>query len=210
MKNVVQLHQIHKERVSNLYGKNHVVDSIRKSHSVRTVFAKIAWHNENNDVLEKGGIASELRYNGQLLVEKTGKEVKEALTKFSQLYEEQKNTLALELAELKGRIGIEPMQDLSNYSYDRLKARFGNTNLWCYSWEQRRRCENPGDSAEPAAIQAYKESDASCSMMDQYNDKLYKYAELCVEMCYMDTLLNNLNDTKKYALSIEQAAMLGF
>lgn len=202
---------IHTKRIGNLFSATKVADSIRKSQSISRIFAKVAYIPDGAvDEMIKGGIASELRYNGQLLVEKSGKEIKEALQSYKESYEKQKNELMMELAELRGSIGVAPAQDLSNYSYDRLKERLGNVTLFCYSWEQRRQNECPQEGVPAAVVEQYKVNEVACTQMNTYNDKLYKYADFCVELCYMDTLLNNLVDSKKYQLSVEQAALLGF
>jgi hypothetical protein len=184
--------KIRNQRFKNL---NSILSSFEKS--------------ESNEI-EKSIIDS-LSYNPEIKIEKTGKEIKVNLVLVKSNIEQQKNLHYQNMLAYKKDVNIEPDEQYSYYN-ENLAGRVNAPKF--YSYDQR---WGRGEEVKENSSITYPKTEVVVSItkdqknaMAKYNDCAREYSKCLTDLLTIDTLLKNLNDNKKIALSVSQATALGF
>lgn len=171
--------------------------------------------------LSKGHLIDAFAYsdNKDLMVEKTGKEIKEGLEK-QKAHETQdllkyKSSLESCRAILQEKGVTElPKGKISEYTLRGYASSEFPIMPLLYTYDQKESFEP--SSIEKEDIPMYEtesevRKDASIrEHMNKYNEYARKMIEAMVEIKLANTLQNGLKDNKNYKLSLSQAAALGF
>lgn len=152
-----------------------------------------------NNMLEKGEIADCLA-NGYgagsepVTFVKTGKEIKEKIPVIKNSLNTQISSVGAQLSALVVKIGFEPTND-SSRRYDK------NTPFKRYDWGKAETPYVNGQYGEPT------EENINCS---KYNALVYLWNEMKDDFDAISVMENNLEDAKKYTLSVSQLIALNF
>lgn len=143
-------------------------------------------------------IASELNYESSVKIEKTGGEIKEKLKQIILDSVINKNRLFSELDQLVQNIGESPTQKLDEYELKGFRKRL---TVIPYKYDYGQIYSN-----QPVADISYQDNNPKC----KYNNLLREYIDLSVDCIVIKTVIDNINDTKKYSLNVDLTAKLGF
>lgn len=172
------------------------------------------FENQNNlvdsDGIQKSHITEMFSYQNNLNIEKTGAEIKEALKKARNKEENEKNKTHSTATSLLASLGCEPTEEIDNWVIDGYEDIIGSTPK-LFPWRETY-CESP-ISEMGQVLQTSQNTNSAeevCRQKDGYNRSIRKYVESIKEIAQIDTMINNLDDKKKYSLTIKQATILGF
>lgn len=162
--------------------------------------------------LQKGHIQEAFSYGSdKLKITKTGKEIKAAVGAAKSVYEQKAQQALIQCNEYKAQVpqGIVPTVEIPDYWCGNYKGLVSGMKR--YTWDDCKICatSTQGNSMVPVSEDKVY-SDTENSACSKYNDCLRKYCEYKAECALIDTIVNGLDDSKKYDLSIHQAAALGF
>ena len=188
-------------------------ENLKKSFGVDDLVKSV----DQNDDLEKafdvGSVFSS--YDEQFKFTKTGKSIKEKLVvvKASEVAEIQ--ACITKMTQYQAKIGVVPVGMLSDYTVNKYKHRL----KWLpnvYTYEQKygdgeNKTPTAMDTLTPeAGVSKYVIPSEHKQCSNDYNDLARKVGKLLISMVQLDTLANNLSDSKSYKLSAEQLTLLGF
>lgn len=174
-------------------------DDIEKGKDLKKAF--------DDDIIEKSHIISAFKNNNNILVEKTGEEIKEKLEKVKIKESTEATENLKELKELLLEINIQPEEEASYWDVEGIIEKENLPKL--YSWNQRGRdMESPKNSMDtPIETPINVEKDIYKKMCD-YNKYADKYFDNKREIALIETLISNLTDKDKYKLTISQLESL--
>lgn len=156
------------------------------------------------DAIEKSDVVDAFRYDSNIKITKTGKQLKEALSKVRETYESEKNQLAKQMNECLKQCTIAPTQDPSEYIFRGYKSQM----IFIPKMFSYKECSERVESSINGENTTTQSEQSKCC--DQYNSCAEKYIRKCVDVLFLDTLKNGLGDNEKYSLNMQQAAVLGF
>lgn len=168
-----------------------------------------------DEKIEKSNSAIDaLKYSAR--VKKTGKEIKEKLTGVKEGIAKIRDTAKTAYEGLKKKIKEEPKADFSSYRAKDLEQHLPEIPK-TFEWGQMYPTANNGGlSMQPIDMVYSSDSKAKAEeisqgqFMQEYNRQVYQYCDACCDLCYLDTLNNNLKDEQEVELSIQDLATLGF
>lgn len=160
----------------------------------RKILKEYGLEKSNEDDLEKG-LINDLSYSwnskeGGLSFNKTGKEIKAQLPALITTLKQQYDALVIKQAALAEEIGEEPTEERTYFER--------NFSFKSYPNEVVYENSNPNGRTEEQKL------------MQCYNDNLYKLCDIQRDIKVGEAMERNLDDKKKYSLSLSQAADLGF
>ena len=160
----------------------------------RKILKEYGLEKSNEDDLEKG-LINDLSYSwngkeGGFSFNKTGKEIKAQLPALIATLKQQYDALVLKQAALVEEIGEEPTEERTYFER--------NFSFKSYPYEAVYENSNPNGRTEEQKL------------MQCYNDNLYKLCDIQRDIKVGEVMERNLDDKKKYSLSLSQAADLGF
>lgn len=164
--------------------------------------AKALFANTPSRDLEKG-LISDLSYSmgsdGKgLSFTKSGKELKKQLPALIIAMNAKLAVIKSSMDDLEKTIGEAPDEEYSDYISD--GTTMPAVKKYCYSkissWDD--------------VSQKYNESSKEQKAMDEYNRLVYKYCDLYRDIQVADVLSRNLDENKKYTLTLRQLTYLGF
>lgn len=162
----------------------------------------------DHDEIQKSHITEIFGYGqNQIQISKTGKEIKSALQGIKAKEEAEKSKYLTQYTTILAQIGCEPTEDVEEYVVDGFTDKLGDVPKM-FSW---RECYNDSGSLSSFTNLQEKESaNDICKLKEQYNRCVRKYIDCCKEIAQIDTMINNLEDSKKFSLTVKQATILGF
>ena len=170
-----------------------------KEHQTERI-RSICYQFMNQTELTKG-IAEELGYNG-IEIHKLGSEIKSKIKQDLDRFMASKYDLSQTLDILKKKAGVEPMVSIKDeYSVrDYIKVLTNIPNKYDHSQVYREDSSMPFTEDEKHKIAA----------MVKYNRLVRKYIDVCIDAAKLNTIVDNIQDKKKYKLSTSLATKLGF
>jgi hypothetical protein len=188
---------------------NDLISKVRNQRFRNSSLILSHFEKSENIEIEKSVIDS-LSYNPEIKIEKTGKEIKVNLIPVKSNIEQQRDLHYQNMLAYKKDANVEPEEQYSYYN----KNLVGRINVpKSYSYNQRWGNDGPKDSESSIT---YPKTEIVAITKDQkiamnkYNDCAREYVKCLTDLLTIDTLLKNLNDNKKVALSVSQATALGF
>lgn len=156
-----------------------------------------------------------------LEIEKTGKEVKDAINKIKAIDESEAAKYYMEAqGHLKSCVGTPDYDNhIDEWDLKGTKLKFGDVPKgfkWevVNDWEKAERQSSDEIQLNGMGVEAakheYSESLYEKNPYRKYNQAIRKYVQCRVEALLLDTIASNLDDKKKYKLDAEQAVKLGF
>ncbi len=154
-----------------------------------------------NQVELTKGIAEELGYSG-MEIHKLGSEIKSKIKQDLDRLMTSKYDLSQTLEILKKKAGADPTVSIKDdYSVrDYIKVLPYIPNKYDHSQVYREDPNMPLTEEEKQKIAA----------MAKYNQLVRKYVDTCIDTAKLNTVVDNLEDKKKYKLSTTIATKLGF
>lgn len=152
----------------------------------------------NADQIRKGEISDRLA-NGwgsgsePIKFTKTGAEIKEKLPTIVSTLTSEKAVILASMAQLKTQIGCEPTDSYSSKKF----------NLMRYTYKM---CDAPYDPLNRCYLDATDEN-KWCSA---YNEACWKLLDIEQDLESISVITANIEDTKKYTLSVGQLVALQF
>lgn len=163
----------------------------------------------DHDSIQKSHITEMFGYQNNLNIDKTGVEIKEALKKVRNKEENEKNTYHATATTLLASLGCEPTEEIDNWVIDGYEDIIGSTPK-LFPWRETY-CESVSEMGQVLQTsQGDTNQKDVCKQKDDYNRCIRKYIDAIKEIAQIDTMINNLDDKKKYQLTIKQATILGF
>jgi hypothetical protein len=165
-----------------------------------------ALFDDGTDDLEKGELYSDFQYgNGSnIKFDKNGKEVKKVLNKLIPKLEGIQSAAATKMAALKATIDDEPTEKCYYGSYQTVSKFFDVPNMYawdtCYSKGSSDGLISNGDSNQPSDDQKNRV---------KYNEQFRIWMDVSEDIATAKLLISNLEDAKKYSLTIKQLFMMG-
>lgn len=161
------------------------------------------------DDMQKSHITNMFGYgDSSIKIEKTGAEIKQSLEEIKSKNDIAKQSSYDKIELLVGEIGTQPTEECERYSMEGLEDKVGIMPKK-YRWQEIYQDDTSvvsnglGISSQPTEQKPNEKKRA-------YNNEVDKYVDICVENIQLDTMINNINLTKKYSLTIKQASVLGF
>lgn len=203
--------------------KTSIKQTLIKGLDGRLVLINVANGKEmDSESIEKGN--SESLMGGvefsapSLITEKTGEEIKEKLGNLKNIEEIKKQTHLTKLIELTGLInqkyGVSPDESICEWKLKGLSISADSLPKQ-FSWGvisklNTSKPENIGlrDSFLTPKTEEIKEEQEN--ILHTYNHILDKYIDNLVEICYLTSFINNLENERVYPLTLKQAAIYGF
>lgn len=159
--------------------------------------------------IQKSHITEMFGYKNNLNIEKTGADIKEALKKARSKEENEKNAYHATATTLLASLGCEPTEDMDSWQIDGFEDKIGSIPK-IFPWRETY-CESVSETGQ--VLQTSQGTDNTqdvCKQKDAYNGCIRRYVDSIKEIAQIDTMINNLDDKKKYSLTIKQATILGF
>lgn len=151
------------------------------------------------DDLRKSHIAGALKYETNVKITKTGKELKAALKRKEEKISLCVGVLKLEIANLKNKITEEPEEELGEYSYRNTKEELGT--IYLYSWSQVKKfCDNKGGNVFTNVNQRIDYDDCD---MSRYNNAMYKLISETEDLLVCKIYRKSITDNQKITLTPE-------
>jgi len=162
----------------------------------------------DHDEIQKSHITEMFGYQNNLNIEKTGAEIKQSLEEIKSKNDIAKQSSYDKIELLVAEIGTQPTEDCERYSMEGLEDKVGIMPKK-YRWQEiyQDNCE-VSNGLSVATLQPTEQKPNEKKRA--YNNEVDKYVDICVENIQLDTMINNINLTKKYSLTIKQASVLGF
>ena len=154
---------------------------------------------------EKSEVVDSLTYNGDIKIEKTGKEIKEQIGSLKSSIETKKNEHYQNMMMYKKQTGIEPMQDMDDYDSKGFGDKITSVKIYGYDQKYPKQDNNVVYPPQKQGL-TIEQKEA----MEGYNHCARKYIQCSVDLIVLSTLSKNLSDNKKISLRPKQAALLGF
>lgn len=163
-------------------------------------------------------LVDNMNYDNKELIEKTGKEIKEKLQQEIQSLTEQKSTCLMNMTSLVESIGTLPLGVMENWRTKNFKRflvdipkMYTHEQIYSESLETN---QNQGVVYDDAIVDSQsEESKKGSSLKDKmrsYNELANNFVESSIDILKMNTLIRNLQDSKKIKISIDLATQLGF
>lgn len=155
------------------------------------------------------------------LIEKTGKEIKVKIQAAKTADDVEAAAYVVQAAEWLKQCATKPTDTsvIGDYELRNMKLKFGKVPE-CFTWEETYAWDNankPQVENQYTAMAAYGQDTKVVEKVTpvenplrKYNQCIRLYVEARVESLILDTVIQNMDDKKKYKLSAEQAAKLGF
>lgn len=196
------------DKVEKLQVNNMTPEEIQKSFTkeeqdiLKVAMTKIQKSEDNeiikslNNILEKSHI-SDFTYSDRFSVNKTGKEIKERLTKIYNDERLEQTELKLKFNNLLEKISEAPEKDIDYWRIDGYIDR-GIDSPKIFN------CYQLVDSSKTNTIED------NSSLKSEYDELVKKYIDSQKECIQINTMLNNFKDSDIYKLTVNQATILGF
>jgi len=153
----------------------------------------------SSDMIQKGEMSDILltSYHGgtPITFDKSGKEIKEKMPAIISALEAQKTIIEAQMGVFKSQIGSDPSEEL----YSRYPA----IKIARYGYE----ISNP---AWDNMSEKYNEATELNICCQKYNELAYTYRSLMEDITASNIIMQNLVDSKKYTLSVNQLIALNF
>lgn len=150
------------------------------------------------DMIEKGMISSQLAngygVNEPLKFTKTGKELKEKLPTVIASLNAEKASLEAQMVIIRQKLGIDPSVAYNSYTVKGLV-------FYRYPWEM---CDRAYDSM----TQKYADATEENILCNQYNSLCSVCMDVCEDIACAEVIMANVEDNKKYTLSVNQLVAL--
>jgi hypothetical protein len=184
-------------------------------------FVKAKEQKKPGEDIEKSHF-DDLSYSPQLKIDKTGSEIKEALTKRLEKVEQERVKCLAEMTTQKAIAKIEPTEDLGGYWHNQFQDDLPKYKR--FAWEKctfrgisplganEKVMLDPYDHNPEAAVGplTYAESAEQAEACKKYNDAVYQCFEYHKDKLNIDGLLRNLKDNKTYSITPKEAILIGF
>ena len=142
---------------------------------------------------------SDLRYNNSITIDKTGKDLKVSIKNTLAAHKLKADQYKAMADQYAATIKAPPAAKYSGYLADEYAGKVIAPNM--YSYEQ---CRAYAQANKPAS-----EGPRVDNMCDMYNRCIRKYVQCQADCLVLETLINNLKDSKVYKLSVKEATALG-
>lgn len=168
---------------------------------------------DSNTIEKSNSAINALRYTAK--VKKTGKEIKEKLTGVKTQISASRDKAKSAFEGVRKKITEEPKVEYTNYSTRELEKHMPEMPK-TYEYNQMypsdlaSNCLQPIDMVYSNDAKAKSEEIAQAQYMREYNNLIYQYADACCDLCYLETLNNNISDEQEIELSVQDLATLGF
>lgn len=133
-------------------------------------------------------VASDLHYESSVKMEKTGAEIKSKLKLIILDSIMLKNKLMLQLDQIVAEVGELPSLPMEEYE---LKGFRGRLKVVPYKYP-------------------YDETYQGVSLKNKYNNLLREFIDLSVDCIVLKTVIDNIDVTKGYQLSVDLTSKIGF
>jgi hypothetical protein len=180
----------------------------------------------SKDELEKSELTESLRYDNNFKYNKSGKEIKAALSKARSQYQLEKDTIANQLTLAKADLTVSPFAPVSSWNYRGFEKKIGL--MLRFPWEWTRYAANEqgiidngyGKSMDDCCLtwkqqynidlksDQFPNTKEDCAKYEAYNELVDKYINVCADICQLDIMIKNLADDKKIELSQQQMLQL--
>lgn len=176
----------------------------------------------SKDDLIKGELSDAISYNGLggAKFKKTGKEIKEALSKLEEKIEEKIGTLKEKQEELIEKIGLHPTEKLDNWQKRGLGKEADDMKR--FPWEmtycntENGKMNSGSDTYMPSSGKMVEEVRKSASCQEEANNcrEYNRLVEDCVSACQdlqkSGVFSRNIDEKKTYELNLSELSALGF
>lgn len=176
--------------------------TLKKSHEFTSI--------PSFDDMQKSHITNMFGYgDSSIKIEKTGAEIKQSLEEIKSKNDIAKQSSYDKIELLVAEIGTQPTEDCERYSMEGLEDKVGIMPKK-YRWQEIYQ-DNCGEVSNGLSVATLQPTEQKPNEKKRaYNNEVDKYVDICVENIQLDTMINNINLTKKYSLTIKQASVLGF
>lgn len=167
---------------------------------------------EDGDELKKGHFSEIFGYSSDVKVEKKGKDIKQALEALVPKERGQKEEYYDKMKSELEACEHQPTEEPSNYMFDGLKHKLDVVPKM-FSYDMIRKYNDAQESGVSGAMtveEEVPEGHEGDNHYEEYNEYAREYIKQCVDLVKMNTMIDNINESKKYELTVQQAAMLGF
>lgn len=147
-------------------------------------------------------------FSNTLLIDKSGKEIKEKLVVVLEKYQQEVSAQKVELETLKIKIGEDPgtlFKESQGWRIDGFEDKLGALPL-LYPEEELK----IGDTLTSSGYVTDKPFEDICKLKYEYNNKAKNLVDTLMEIELVKTILNSYPDNKMYKLTVKEASMLGF
>ena len=123
--------------------------------------------------------------------------------------ESEKNKSYTEAIAIVTALGQQPDEEVDSWQTEGFELYFTELPKM-YNWRETY-CDSPTSEMGQVLENSQQSNQKDiCQQKDKYNSLIRKYISMIKEVAQIDTMINNLDDSKKYQLSIKQATLLGF
>lgn len=161
------------------------------------------------------GISSEVMNSERFIVDKDGSDIIEAVDDMLDEVEDEADDCEEELDDLKKKIGIDPVGEEESYYFDGYEHIIEDIPP-TYTWDQMNGFKAPVELTETVTVSGGaeikspdKKTPTVRDLMQEYNGKRRKFIAYKVEIINLNTIVANLDEKKKYKLTLRQLALLG-
>ena len=161
--------------------------------------------------LEKGDLSESLSYgSNKILLEKTGKEMKQGISKKILECKVEADHYMKDMKEALSKCPHSPMSEFDNYIFKGCKDKMEYIPKR-FSWDEIRKHTKTANEVVVSAVEqpVMTKEESQENYYEKYNMYARKYIRKCVDHCFLNVIHDGLVDKKKYQLSAEQSINLG-
>lgn len=162
-----------------------------------------------NSNISKGMVSDAFGYSNAIKITKTGKEMKAGFETLMKACQSEKDAIAKKMNDCLSKCSIVPTQEPSSYLFGPYKSKFVSIPKM-FSWKEMSALRKSNQKEYVESVVSKSETTDQYACCDQYNDCCRDYIRKSKELFLIDTIINGLEDSKKYELTTQQAGLLGF
>jgi len=166
--------------------------------------------------VKKGIVVDSFSHDKDFKIFKTGKQLKIALERVKSEQQSVKDKCNIEMSQILKQVTYPPVEEFDEYSFHGVRSKMTYIPKR-YDWDRfLNEKESYGVtmstlvSGNVVDKKDWKVPEDEKALCRKYNDEGYKYLSASVDIVMLDTIIESLEDNKKYSLSIKQAAMINF